>query len=582
MKKTALFITSLMLVYLLSVCAYASTDSSAVFEDIPENAWYKASIDTVLEKGLMRGVSENKFAPDNLTTRATIITILWRMNGSPEVAEEAPFSDLTQAWYKSAISWAYKNAIVNGVSQTSFAPDADLSRDGIVTILYRFYISMGGKNADKADLSVYADADKINSWAADAFSWATAEGIVTGSDGKLRPTDSASRAELAAMIVRFYNKYDYLFEQVDDPDEDELYKSITCAQTAGYTEAGFGINDFDYVLSLRYPAEWSIEKVDGEAYKILCDGKTVGEIVHGVADDVKLWKTVNYINATASNVVTRRYIEKIGAGESLGFRYRFVYECKVDRITEKITVTVDYSALNSKANKWVYLESGFAPKTLKTDPISGIYEELDRADILIIGNSFVNTSKVGSILAEMFSINNKKCTVNAISRGYATVKTYVDDSGIMRDIKDGTYDAVFICGLYSGEEIINLVTLKEACDKSDTKMILFPAHNESRDVINTALKKHPEFEIIDWKNEIDNFIVSGVDKWDFCINDQHLHSTTLAGYVGAHMIYRSIYGVPQGKVSNTIAQKDVDALLGDYRKTGIVKFNDFEIVNYFE
>ena len=141
---------------------------------------------------------------------------------------------------------------------------------------------------------------------------------------------------------------------------------------------------------------------------------------------------------------------------------------------------------------------------------------------------------------------------------------------------------MFICGLYSGDEILNLVNLKEACDKSETKMILFPAHNESRDVINTALKKHPDYEIIDWKNEIDNFIISGISKWEFCVNDQHLHSTYLAGYVGAHMIYRSIYGVPQGKVSETITQKHVDSLLGDYKKTGIVEFNNLNTINYFE
>lgn len=580
MKKTTSIIV-LMIIALLSISVNAQTNSSAAFEDVPTNAWYKSAVDTVVEKGIMNGVSEKAFAPENLTTRATIITILWRMNGSPEVNESAPFSDLTQEWYISAVNWAYKNTIVNGVSETLFAPDATLSRDGIVTILYRFYLSNGGKPAGNSDLSAYSDADSINSWAKDAFTWAAAAGIITGSDGKLRPTDYVSRAELATMIVRFYNEYIYFFEQTDNPDEDDLYKKITCNTTTGYSEIGFDIPDVEYLLNLRFPKEWSFSKTD-DVFAIFRDGKKIGEVIKGSADDVKYWKSVNYINTVSSNVVCRRYIEKIGSGDSLDFRYRFVYEVKIERITHRISITVDYSEVNSLATKWMYLESGFIPKTLKSDPLSGIYEELDRGDILIIGNSFVNSSNVGGILKEMLSINNKKLNVTAISRGYATVKTYVEDSEIIRDIKNGTYDAVFICGLYSGDEILNLVTLKEACDKSETKMILFPAHNESRDVINTALKKHPDYEIIDWKNEIDNFIISGISKWEFCVNDQHLHSTYLAGYVGAHMIYRSIYGVPQGKVSETITQKHVDSLLGDYKKTGIVEFNNLNTINHFE
>ena len=256
MKKSVIII-SLMITALLSIFVNAQTDTSAAFDDVPEDAWYKSAVDTVVEKGLMNGVGEKEFAPDDLTTRATIVTILWRMNGSPVPADTAPFSDLTQEWYKGAIDWAYKNGIVNGVSDTSFAPDTALSRDGIVTILYRFYFTNGGKPVEIADLSAYSDADGISTWAKDAFSWAVSCGIVGGSDGKLRPADSVSRAELAAMIVRFYNKYVYFFEQTDNPDEDELYKKIVCASTGGYSETGFGMPEFGYLLNLRHPKEWT-------------------------------------------------------------------------------------------------------------------------------------------------------------------------------------------------------------------------------------------------------------------------------------------------------------------------------------
>jgi hypothetical protein len=102
--------------------------------------------------------------------------------------------------------------------------------------------------------------------------------------------------------------------------------------------------------------------------------------------------------------------------------------------------------------------------------------------------------------------------------------------------------------------------------------VLFPAHNENRDVIRAVSAAYPELLLLDWKYEIDALAVEkGLSKWDFCVDDAHDHSTESAGYVGAAMIYRALYNeMPNARLSMTVSQAYIDALLGDYVTTGYV------------
>jgi hypothetical protein len=112
-----------------------------------------------------------------------------------------------------------------------------------------------------------------------------------------------------------------------------------------------------------------------------------------------------------------------------------------------------------------------------------------------------------------------------------------------------------------------------ACKSSDTNLAIFPAHNESSSLIGTAGMLHPTALFLDWKGEIDSFISSGIDQSHFCIADSHKHSTPLAGYVGAHMIYRAIFDkVPTETSYSAVSQSEL-ALLGNYPSTGIVSFS---------
>jgi hypothetical protein len=141
----------------------------------------------------------------------------------------------------------------------------------------------------------------------------------------------------------------------------------------------------------------------------------------------------------------------------------------------------------------------------------------------------------------------------------------------MDDIRNGAYACVFICGFYSIDEIDNLGMLKEACDESDTELVVFPAHNEGASIAKAAAEKYG-LKLLDWQGEINMFIENGVDVWDFCIDDQHRHSTSLGGYVGAQMIYRAICGdIPELDSFYSVDVENVRRLLGDYVETGKIQ-----------
>ena len=174
------------------------------FTDVAEGDWFYDAVRYAYENGLMDGVGGNRFAPNSATTRAQLVTILYRLEGQPAVSGDLPFSDVEAGtWYTDAILWAAQNNIVNGVSDTEFAPGDDLTRQQLVTILYRYAKAKGCDVSASADLSGYPDADQVQGYAQPTMAWAVAEGIVEGMDGNLNPAGNASRAQIATILMRF-------------------------------------------------------------------------------------------------------------------------------------------------------------------------------------------------------------------------------------------------------------------------------------------------------------------------------------------------------------------------------------------
>ena len=175
------------------------------FHDVTEGDWFYDAVRYAYETGLMDGVGDNLFAPNSQTTRAQLVTILYRLAGEPEPGGDSGFSDVAAGtWYTDAVVWAAENGIVNGTTDATFAPGEDITREQLVTVLYRYAESKGYDVSASADLSGYPDADQIQSYAAESVAWAVAEGLIQGfEDNTLRPAGNATRAQIATILMRF-------------------------------------------------------------------------------------------------------------------------------------------------------------------------------------------------------------------------------------------------------------------------------------------------------------------------------------------------------------------------------------------
>ncbi len=178
------------------------------FVDVPADAWYYDAVEYVNENGLMAGTSANTFAPDLTTTRGMIVTILYRLEGSPNIEDEIwgyPFADVdANAYCATAVYWARMNGIVAGYSDELFGPNDTITREQMAAILYRYAQYKGLDTTERADLSKYADAAQVGSWAMDAIRWANAEDLIGGtSNTTLSPQGSATRAQVAVILMRF-------------------------------------------------------------------------------------------------------------------------------------------------------------------------------------------------------------------------------------------------------------------------------------------------------------------------------------------------------------------------------------------
>ena len=177
------------------------TNGGFPFTDVAPGAWYYDAVSYVYANGLMDGTSATTFEPNGTMTRAMLVTILWRMEGEPVVNYLMPFTDVDGgAWYAEAVRWASSEGIVTGVSDTSFAPNAEITREQLAAILHRY----AGEPATAANLAGYADGASVSAYAVDAMSWCVEHGIITGTTATtLEPQGTATRAQAAAMLMRF-------------------------------------------------------------------------------------------------------------------------------------------------------------------------------------------------------------------------------------------------------------------------------------------------------------------------------------------------------------------------------------------
>lgn len=173
------------------------------FADVQNNAWYSEAIAYVYNKGMMNGTDAGKFEPDATTTRAMLVTMLFRLEGEPK-AGAADFSDVASGqWFSEAIAWAAANGVVNGYKDGTFAPNDMITREQLAAVLYRFAQFKGYDVSVKGSLSNFSDSGSVSDWAQEAMQWAVGAGIINGDNGALKPAGNATRAEVAMMLMRF-------------------------------------------------------------------------------------------------------------------------------------------------------------------------------------------------------------------------------------------------------------------------------------------------------------------------------------------------------------------------------------------
>ena len=181
---------------------------SAHLKDVDITQWYHEGVDYVVANELMVGVAADQFAPNLTTTRAMIVTILYRLEGSPAVSGANPFDDVEAgSWYADAVAWAEANEIVEGYGNRKFGPTDPITREQMAAIMFRYSKFKGYDTSKTADLSVFTDNTTVSDWAVPAMKWAVAEELFKGvGDDLLSPTTSATRAQVATILMRYIEK----------------------------------------------------------------------------------------------------------------------------------------------------------------------------------------------------------------------------------------------------------------------------------------------------------------------------------------------------------------------------------------
>lgn len=189
-------------------CNGGASCPSRKFTDVSTSQWYHSAVDYAVTNGLFAGTSDTTFSPNASMTRAMLVAVLWRMEGKPQAKAASGFTDVSASqYYAEAVAWAKENGIVAGTSKTTFSPNAEITREQMAAILYRYAEKKGQDMTVKGGLSQYPDGDSVSAYAEEAMTWAVENGLVSGSleagQVYLQPKGSATRAQVAAILMRY-------------------------------------------------------------------------------------------------------------------------------------------------------------------------------------------------------------------------------------------------------------------------------------------------------------------------------------------------------------------------------------------
>ena len=296
----------LAIVMIVGVLPSAFAANLGDFTDVKNTDWFAEYVEYVVFYDYMNGTSATTFEPNSTCTRAMAATVLYRLEGSPVVYKASTFTDLTQDWYKNAVAWAQAAGVVNGIDGTHFAPNGLLTREQLVTMIWRY---AGSVKVEGDNLSAFPDAKSVSAYAVDAFNWAIQKGIINGKDGKLDPQGNATRAEFAKIIT--------VFDKGRTPctehkwDSGKITKEPTCTEKGEktFTCTECGATKVEEVSALGH------DYVDGKCSRCGVTLAAADEIVIYYTNDVHTYidKALSYDNIADLNAQTK----KVAAGTLL-------------------------------------------------------------------------------------------------------------------------------------------------------------------------------------------------------------------------------------------------------------------------
>ncbi len=279
MKKRILSaILAAVMVLGMIIMPATAAEGKMPFTDVKSGKWYYEAVEYVWKNDLMNGMTDTTFEPNTAMNRGMLVTVLWRVEGSPEPTGTTPFTDLKKNYYKKAVAWAYENDIVNGITTTTFAPEDPITREQIATIFFRYAKNAGRDVTAKGDLSKFPDGSKVAKYAKDAMTWAVGEGLISGTkiDGKdyLDPKGKATRAQVATILMRYLESAkDPMYDKIDD-----ILTTIPC-DAHGKIDVYFGPGD---TLTEENMNAFLTGLFDlGEGYTVAIDSDSFAEIKTG-------------------------------------------------------------------------------------------------------------------------------------------------------------------------------------------------------------------------------------------------------------------------------------------------------------
>lgn len=310
-------------------------------------------------------------------------------------------------------------------------------------------------------------------------------------------------------------------------------------------------------IDISFPDDWSFKK-SGKAYEISRNGTVIGAVTN--IPSPKPEQIFNLKSDSAKGFKYSRSVHKNGDR----YTYCICFSHTVDTETVHLTIEVDYAELCTAAVTRLINDSLLYNVT---DNIRGdLTLKNSSKQIVVCGNSFIGSSQLIRWFNQMCQISG-----NGYSMQSGLEHMMVSDGHTWNErLKNGEFSAILLCGFYSDDQEDIIKPLKELCKQTNTLLIIFPAHNESPGWVNKALSQNPDLPFIGWQNEIQALIDLGVDYNDMCVDDMHQHTTHLGGYVGAHMIYRSLFKQmpPMIEGTNQLNFSDIKNSLGDYITTG--------------